>query len=460
MLPVIKEERQYQLSDGRIQYNMKVNISPYVSIAPRIVLCSTNCTIVIKAKYQFVSLLGNYSVAIFPKYQYSYDSIKEGAYYEPFVVAADNGVIKFNYDFEQEQEYIIQVKPAVEQGRTIQVIESSVYALKEDLYKKKVLKGDLHLHTTFSDGIESPEHRAVMARENGFDFLAITDHNSYHGSKYLIEKMKACPNNMVFIRGEEVHAKSCPVHILSLGASNAIAPSVTRMDLSQIRHLECLKEKYASRLDKSVNCDAFVAAMDVFEKIRISGGLSVLCHIYWDAVDGTNHRRMGAPEQLIDALVKECAFDAFEITSGAPENDLKANYLQEAYYREKLPVNFPVIGITDTHSTLNGISIFGKNYTIVFADECSEFGIIEAIRNKYSVSVDGVGNTICHGEIRLIKYATFLIEHYFPTHDQIVRIEGEIMQRILEGNHNYLEILRNLIDDNKIAIMHEWRIYA
>lgn len=34
------------------------------------------------------------------------------------------------------------------------------------------------------------------------------------------------------------------------------------------------------------------------------------------------------------------------------------------------------------------------------------------------------------------------------------------MQRILEGNHNYLEILRNLIDDNKIAIMHEWRIYA
>ena len=183
---------------------------------------------------------------------------------------ADNGIIKFNYDFEQEQEYIIHVKPVVEQGRTIQVIESSVYALKEDLYKKKVLKGDLHLHTTFSDGLESPEHRAVMAREKGLDFLAITDHNSYHGSKYLIEKMKACPNNMVFIRGEEVHAKSCPVHILSLGASNAITPSVTRMDLSQIRHLECLKEKYASRLDKSVNCDAFVAAMDVFEKYAIS----------------------------------------------------------------------------------------------------------------------------------------------------------------------------------------------
>ena len=439
---------------------MKINISSYVSITPRIIPCSTNCTIVIKARYQFVSLTGNYSVTIFPRYQYSYDSVMEGAFYEPFVVAADNGVIKFNYDFEQEQEYIIQIKSVVEQGKITPVIESSVYGLKEDLYKKKVMKGDLHLHTTFSDGLESPEHRTVMARENGFDFLAITDHNGYHGSKYLIEKMKVCPNNMVFLRGEEVHAKSCPVHILSLGASNAIAPSVTKMDPEQVRCLEYLKEKYASSLDKSVNLDAFVAAMDVFEKIRLAGGLSVLCHIYWDAVDGTHHKRMGAPEQLIDALVKECTFDAFEITSGAPENDLKANYLQEAYYREKLPVNFPVIGITDTHSTLKDISIFGKNYTIVFVDECSEFGIIEAIRNKYSVSVDGVGNTICHGEIRLIKYATFLIEHYFPTHDQIVRIEGEIMQRILEGNHSYLEILGKLIDDNKNAIMQEWRIYA
>lgn len=439
---------------------MKTNIAPYVSIAPRIIPCSTNCTLVIKAKYQFVSLQGNYNVAIFPKYQYSYDSTKEGAYFETFVVAADNGIIKINYKFEQEQEYIIQIKPVVEEGRTIQVIESSVYALKEDLYDRKVLKGDLHLHTTFSDGLESPEHRTVIAREKGFDFLAITDHNGYHGSKYLIEKMKACPNNMVFIRGEEVHAKSCPVHILSLGASKAIAPSVTKIDDEQANKLAHIKKKYEDKLDKSVNCDAFVAAMDVFEKIRLAGGLSVLCHIYWDAVDAASHKRMGAPEQLIDALVEECNFDAFEITSGAPKYDLKANYLQEAYYREKLPTNFPVIGITDTHSTLEDISIFGNNYTIVFVDECSESGIIEAIRNKYSVSVDGVGNIICHGAIRLVKYATFLIEHYFPMHDQIVQIEGEIMQRILEGNHSYLEILRKIIDDDKEVITREWRIYS
>ena len=45
-------------------------------------------------------------------------------------------------------------------------------------------------------------------------------------------------------------------------------------------------------------------------------------------------------------------------------------------------------------------------------------------------------------------------------HDQIVQIEGEIMQRILEGNHSYLEILRKIIDDDKEVITREWRIYS
>lgn len=439
---------------------MRINIASYVSITPRVIPCSSECTLTVKPKYPFISLQGNYKVAVIPKYQYSYDSVREGAYFEPFVVAADDGVIRINYHFETEQEYVILMQSVVEEGHAVQVIKSSVYALEEDLFSKKVMKGDLHLHTIFSDGIESPEHRAVKARENGFDFIAITDHNGYQGSKYIIEKMKACPNNMVFLRGEEVHAKSCPVHILSLGASEAIAPLVTKIDEEQRRRLDLLKKKFEGRLDKSVNCDAFAAAMDVFEKIHQAGGLSVLCHIYWDVVDISNYKRKGAPEQLIDALVEACTFDAFEITSGAPENDLKANYLQEAYYREKLPKNFPVIGITDTHSTLDGISIFGKNYTVVFVDECSEQGVINAVRNGYSVSVDGVGNTICHGSIRFIKYVTFLIEHYFPVHDRIVRLEGDLMQRILEGNHSYFDILGKSIIDNKEAIRCEWDIYG
>lgn len=41
------------------------------------------------------------------------------------------------------------------------------------------LKGNLHCHSTFSDGKNTPEELAAYYREHGYDFLAITDHNRY-----------------------------------------------------------------------------------------------------------------------------------------------------------------------------------------------------------------------------------------------------------------------------------------
>jgi hypothetical protein len=40
-------------------------------------------------------------------------------------------------------------------------------------------KGNLHTHTTRSDGRKSPEDAALGYRARGYDFLAITDHNVY-----------------------------------------------------------------------------------------------------------------------------------------------------------------------------------------------------------------------------------------------------------------------------------------
>lgn len=436
---------------------MLINVMDYTAVYPRIVPSHSEQKIVITPKYEFVKFKGKYIVNVIPRYQFTYDSERKGSFIQPFEVYAKDNQLELNIFFGSEQEYIINVAPEKEEGKTTLKIYTSVYALDEDLFSKKVIKGDLHMHTTFSDGLESPEHRAVIARKNGFDFIAITDHNAYAGSTHIIEKMKKCPNNMAFIHGEEVHATCCPVHILSLGSTKAIAPQVTCIDDSQKTALSELKEKYRDMLAPDVNCDAFVAAMDVFNKIREAGGVSVLCHIYWSAVDGRNHMLMGAPEQLIDALVQHCNFDAFEITSGAPENDLKANYLQETYYRENLPEDFPVIGITDTHTTMDKLSIFGKNYTVAFVDEFSESGILKAIRGSKTVAVDGVGtNVVCHGSLRLIKYTSFLIENYFTFHDKIVQTEGDLMQRILEGNHQFLPSLDSLCKNSVDIIRAEW----
>ena len=45
---------------------------------------------------------------------------------------------------------------------------------------KAMLKGGLHCHTTRSDGAMPPEEVIRLHGENGYDFLAITDHRRYN----------------------------------------------------------------------------------------------------------------------------------------------------------------------------------------------------------------------------------------------------------------------------------------
>jgi len=50
-----------------------------------------------------------------------------------------------------------------------------------DLVEEKHLRGDLHCHTTLSDGTASIEEMAAAALERGYTYLAITDHSASHG---------------------------------------------------------------------------------------------------------------------------------------------------------------------------------------------------------------------------------------------------------------------------------------
>src|SRR5918992_1226380 len=43
------------------------------------------------------------------------------------------------------------------------------------------IRGDLHMHTTASDGHASIEEMAQTARERGYEYIAITDHSASHG---------------------------------------------------------------------------------------------------------------------------------------------------------------------------------------------------------------------------------------------------------------------------------------
>ena len=42
-----------------------------------------------------------------------------------------------------------------------------------------LLRGNLHAHTTFSDGVRSPAALVAEYESRGYDFLAITDHDDH-----------------------------------------------------------------------------------------------------------------------------------------------------------------------------------------------------------------------------------------------------------------------------------------
>ena len=83
-----------------------------------------------------------------------------------------------------------------------------------ETYEK--MYANLHLHSTHSDGIYSPETLVKMAKEEGYGAIALTDHDTNTG---LSEMKAACEKEgLEFMTGCEFYCKlgDVPFHIVGL----------------------------------------------------------------------------------------------------------------------------------------------------------------------------------------------------------------------------------------------------
>ena len=71
------------------------------------------------------------------------------------------------------------IEPELREGRG--ELKAAREGRLPDLVELADIKGDLHAHTTLSDGRNSLEEMAAAARERGYEYLAITDHSASHG---------------------------------------------------------------------------------------------------------------------------------------------------------------------------------------------------------------------------------------------------------------------------------------
>lgn len=245
------------------------------------------------------------------------------------------------------------------------------------------------------------------------------------------------PIDFHIYRGEEVHPPYCAVHIVNFGGEL----SVNEMSLSKIdgcpwgdpgqpEWLERVKKRQDSIKDSFPNVDPHYHAtcLEAIDVIHKGGGMAILCHPFWvsDAHNVTS--------EFVELYLRNGLVDAFELTGGLSNHE---NMMQIAFYNQLRAegCQIPVVGNSDTHGTIDHI-YFDYTKTMVFAKSNSRDDIIEAVRGQYSVAMDEYRGQEprYHSSYRMVSYAMFLYEHYFPLYQELCYEEGRLMRSYVAGD--------------------------
>ena len=394
-------------------------------------------------------------VAFKPDHEYTVRLVKEDqgstkryperiGRYEHTLTPCEDGCIRIEQAFEGEGEYFIRVYEDAETKNHI--VQLSVYSLAHDMKGRIPLRGDLHLHTMGSnDGCQACEVFAADYRSNGYDFMVISDHYAYYPSLEAIEKHNGL-TDLTIVPGEEVHMPMTDIHYVNFGSSYSINALVTPNrnqdkagdDLAW-RSLDgnapdpMTKEEFSEMIDeraKSIDRELLVERRSmavlqwIYEHIQKGGGLGIYTHPFWVYPQQT------VPEDFNEYIYRNRPFDAFEVLGGS--RPYATNGFQTHFYYDMKAkgVAWPIVGSSDSHSSTEYYREILKHNnllasTIVFAKENTREDIIQSIKDYYSVAVDHIeGPYHLVGDYRFVRYASFLLEHYFPVHDLACKAEG------------------------------------
>ena len=374
-----------------------------------------------------------------------------GDFRERIVHADSEGSFTFTHTFDKEQGYFLRFLG--EDGKKL--VQFPVYCVEEDLCGRYPFLGDLHIHTTGSDGSQIPEVVCANYRKYGYDFMVVSDHNRYYPSLRAINFYKDVPIELTIVPGEEVHLRQVygqrnPVHIVNFGGEfsvNALVEGTASEevgtdlsvrairtdnvpDVMTIPEFEALMQRLADEADlpEGVSKIPYVMCKWIFDRIHDANGLGIYAHPNW--IQDVFH----VPEQFTDYIMQTQPFDAFEVLGG--ENYYEQNGFQTLrYYEERAKGHrFPVVGSTDSHSSYPSNRNAFICATIIFSPENERTALIDSVKRFYSVAVDTISKEFrLVGESRFVRYGCFLLKEYFPLHDELCYEEGRLMKQVAVG---------------------------
>lgn len=423
----------------------------YFDVSPRIVRAGREAEVTIRPLFdhrRFVE--GNvYQVVVRPLEGVQGQTGWVEAAPLPFTLA--DGALRFTYRFEGEQEYALLLQTVAGDKANL-IAEFRLYALEDDLFHRKPYKGDMHIHSYYSDGWESPAYVAAACRRIGLDFMAVTDHRKYAPSLEAMRAFEGVDIDLRIYPGEEVHPPDNPVHIINFGGSASLNEQFqSEAYRNDVRAIEAT----LADLPPGVDRHPYASCLWCFDRIRQGGGLGVFCHPYW-----LTRHRYDVPVYLTDLLLARQPYDALELIGGYFRHEIESNTLQVARYHEERAQGkkIPIVGVSDAHGCERG-ELFGWYYTVALAPSADLPDLVQSIKSLYSVAVEALPGETARalGPFRLVKYAQFLMREVFPQHDELCEEEGRLMLAYIAGDRAAAAALRTL--QGRAAMLYD-RLWA
>ena len=350
------------------------------------------------------------------------DYISPLSFSHPFTIK--DGCLLFTCTLETEQQYIVYFR---EKGGPI--VKLPIFAVEDDLYELRPLKGDLHTHSYYSDGTDGIPMVPADYREQGFDFFALTDHNRMFPSVLADELYEDIPLGINIIRGEEVHTPGSQLHIVHVGGTESVCNKYIHHNesfehaVTEIAEtMTDMPEQYRHRM---------ALAKWSCNEIHKAGGVAIFAHPYW------RPRNYNISKDFDDLLFDAKIFDAFEVIGGTGS---ESNNKQVALWQEQLANgnSIPVVGSSDSHNHDFDNNAFGRCFTYVFAKSNRTEDILDAVRKGYCVAGELPETSeseprFYSTKLRFVLFAHFLYHNYFKETHRLCFGEGVLMRRYAEG---------------------------
>lgn len=336
---------------------------------------------------------------------------------------AKDGVLRFNYTFEGEMEYVVWLY-----YKEKKVQKMNVYALEKDLFDLIPLKGDFHGHSYRSDGKRDPVALAGHYREQGYDFFSLTDHNRYYPGNEIDEAYQGVDLGITRVRGEEVHPIGSVVHIVHVGGNTSVCEQYTDDPEGFYEAIKPYFQKIPANVPEKYH-DRYAKCMWATDRIHAAGGIAIFAHPYWTPGSSQAHN---VCQELARLLLTSGMFDAYELVGGMEQHGVNRSVALWGDLRAEQGLCIPVVGSSDVHAISTDYT-FPHYFTVCFSKARENDAIIDAVKNGLSVAVEASGDDHdrvfrCYGNLRLVNYAHFLLQHYFLPMQRVCQGEGVAMR--------------------------------